>query len=188
MSGGLDPGYRKKMVRNVITEVAVGSLPYLGDLIDMFFQANTRNFVVLEAMLLARVEAERTLRTEKVDNGPIRDRDNAHANGHTKHNARIAGPQEYDDRHAGVHKRLLTNGNQGSKKPTNASESRNGGSSGWMNKFQSRGKSNAPAQDAAPSLPQRPTQNGGHGRLSDEETAPARPPRPAATRHQVGSF
>ena len=198
VSGGLDKGYRNKMVRNVAIEVAIGLVPLLGDFIDTFFQANTRNAKLLEDMLTARVlkleEAEMSGHTSEDDDHSTRRRIDAptpaqsqyrkarpaaidahhHATDrHRDERSRIRTPPRHDDRHAGAHERLQSKGNKAPTKPKNASGTDAGG--GWLNRFQSRGK-----QAGA-------NRNDDHRRTSNEEVAPTRPPRPA-TNQQTGSF
>lgn len=192
VSGGMDKGYRNKMVRNVMIEVAIGLIPILGDFIDTFFQANTRNARLLEDMLTARVmkleEAEKAGHALPDDHTPTNGYSNHRkagraliedhhpiTNGHRNDRSGTGTPPRYDDRHAGVHERLQLKTQHGSTKSTNANGI--GSGRGWLNRLQSRSKHTGTSQD------------GGNGRFSDEDVAPARPPRPENARHHpVGSF
>ena len=148
VSGGMDDGYRKKMYGNVVFEVGIGLVPFLGDLVDTFFQANTRNFVLLEAMLVERVKLADGLRkAEKVGNAAISN--HTYSNGHQDGGRRTATPEGYDDRHAGVHTRLQAQNYQDSAK-----SSRLGGASGgWLNRLQNRGSSRSGNEDVRPAPP-----------------------------------
>lgn len=184
VSGGLDEGYRRKMVQNVIIEVAIGLVPVLGDLVDsLFFQANTRNAQLLEKMLIQRVKALKEL--EKSGHAPIPT--NAHE--HYSRHARTATPPGYDDRHTGVYKRLQSRNKSGLKIPGHASED-GGESRGWLGKLQNRRNRVEMSEDVQPHRPLQPgpaTER--QGRMQDDAVPPARPPRPANTRHhQAGSF
>ena len=185
VSGGLDPGYRNRMVRNIIIEVSIGLIPLLGDFIDTFFQANTRNVVLLEAMLTARVKKLQD--SEKVDHIPSRDQGRNNEHQRINH-ARTPTPPEYDDRHAGVHKRLQMKDRQEPASSTQPSGSAGGNK--WLSRLQSRGKPTARSDDVAPDRPPRPAQHVvEQGKMGGEDVAPARPPRNSTTRHQqVGSF
>ena len=73
VSNGLDPGIRNKMMMNIILDVLIGLTPVLGDIVDIFFRANTKNAILLEDMLKKRVkkamaEAEKTGRYESRNN------------------------------------------------------------------------------------------------------------------------
>lgn len=39
---------KSKMIRNIVIDAAIGSVPLLGDLGDLFFKANVRNLKLLE--------------------------------------------------------------------------------------------------------------------------------------------
>jgi len=51
VEGGLPNNVRSKMMFNIILDFAVGLVPFLGDVADALFRANTRNAVVLEEYL-----------------------------------------------------------------------------------------------------------------------------------------
>ena len=57
VSGGLDKHCKRAMYRNIIKQVAFGAIPFVGDLADSLLKANTRNFLILEDMLTARVHS-----------------------------------------------------------------------------------------------------------------------------------
>jgi hypothetical protein len=54
VSGGLDPGYRRRMMQNISLDFFIGLIPFLGDLGDAIFKANSRNAMALYEMLDAR--------------------------------------------------------------------------------------------------------------------------------------
>lgn len=51
VEGGLPADVKSKMILNIILDFAVGLVPFLGDLADALFRANTRNAVELEKFL-----------------------------------------------------------------------------------------------------------------------------------------
>lgn len=48
VEGGLPADVKTKMMFNIIVDFAVGLVPFLGDIADALFRANTKNAVVLE--------------------------------------------------------------------------------------------------------------------------------------------
>ena len=65
----LDEGVRARMIRNVIFDFAIGFVPFLGDIVDAFFRANTRNAFILYEMLEKRgmenIEAQKKLQAQQ---------------------------------------------------------------------------------------------------------------------------
>jgi len=57
---GLPKGVRSKMMLNIILDFAVGLVPFLGDVADAAFRANTRNAALLESHL--REQGKKNLR------------------------------------------------------------------------------------------------------------------------------
>jgi hypothetical protein len=51
VEGGLPANVKSKMIFNIILDFAVGLVPFLGDIADALFRANTRNAVELEKYL-----------------------------------------------------------------------------------------------------------------------------------------
>jgi len=51
VEGGLPADVKAKMMFNIVLDFAVGLVPFLGDVADALFRANTRNAVVLEKYL-----------------------------------------------------------------------------------------------------------------------------------------
>ena len=51
VEGGLPKDVQAKMMINIILDFGIGLVPFLGDLADALFRANTRNAVVLEKYL-----------------------------------------------------------------------------------------------------------------------------------------
>lgn len=54
VDGKLDPLVRSKMVMNIIIDGLIGFVPFLGDIADALFRANTRNCTLLENFLTER--------------------------------------------------------------------------------------------------------------------------------------
>lgn len=57
VEGGLPNTVKSKMMLNIIIDFCVGLVPFLGDLADAVFRANTRNAVELEKYLRMKGEA-----------------------------------------------------------------------------------------------------------------------------------
>lgn len=51
IEGGLPADVKSKMMFNIIVDFAIGLVPFLGDIADALFRANTKNAVVLEEHL-----------------------------------------------------------------------------------------------------------------------------------------
>lgn len=58
VEGGLPTSIRIKMLINIILDFAVGLVPFLGDLADAVFRANTRNAALLEEHLRQKGKKE----------------------------------------------------------------------------------------------------------------------------------
>ena len=75
VSPGKDKDLLKgKMVMNIIIDFAIGLVPFLGDIADTFFRANTRNAIALEKMLNERVKKQQGSLTngggtQRIENG-----------------------------------------------------------------------------------------------------------------------
>lgn len=54
VEGGLPADVKSKMYFNIILDFGIGLVPFLGDIADALFRANTRNAVVLEKYLRAK--------------------------------------------------------------------------------------------------------------------------------------
>ena len=186
------------MVLNVIIDVAIGLTPVLGDIADTFYQANTRNFKLLEDTLRKRVE-ESIEAAEKAGTVPVTERvhTNGHANGrtngrtndHQRVHAQADSSQSYDDRHAGLHKRMLAGPQKDSASSNPAL--RGGGAAGsrWASKLNGRGHNTAQAEDVGPALPSQPTEDTRGHVPGREGVATAHTHQPnSSRRHQVGSF
>lgn len=57
---GLPPGVRVRMLINIIFDFVIGIVPFIGDLADAAFRANTKNAAILEAHL--REKGKKSLR------------------------------------------------------------------------------------------------------------------------------
>lgn len=60
VEGGLPSSVKMKMLLNVIVDFAVGLVPFIGDIADAAFRANTRNAILLESYL--REKGKKNLR------------------------------------------------------------------------------------------------------------------------------
>jgi hypothetical protein len=56
VEGGLPNEVKAKMLFNIVLDFGIGLVPFLGDIADALFRANTRNAVVLEKFLRAKGE------------------------------------------------------------------------------------------------------------------------------------
>jgi len=63
IDGGLPASLRSRMFFNILLDFGVGLVPFIGDLADAVFRANTRNAWALEQYLVRKAEAERTGQT-----------------------------------------------------------------------------------------------------------------------------
>lgn len=196
------------MVSNVIIEVAIGLVPVVGDFVDCFFQSNTKNVLLLEAVLAQRAVdlAEKAKLDAQDGYSPERNTNDAYeqdthpyrqdtgrrprptvrnshvfTDGTYDEESQSGVPAGYDQRHAGVHQRLQAKESARKAQPTQTS-----GGGGWLNRLQSRG---AADQDARPAQPPRAEYSRGNGTGREYDGAPVQPPRSGHTRrHQVGSF
>jgi hypothetical protein len=64
IDGGLPTAVKSKMTFNIILDFAVGLVPFLGDVADAVFRANTRNAALLESHL--REQGKKNLRKSGV--------------------------------------------------------------------------------------------------------------------------
>ncbi|KAE9372302.1 hypothetical protein N431DRAFT_408445 [Stipitochalara longipes BDJ] len=62
VEGGLPNEVKAKMMFNIVLDFGIGLVPFLGDIADALFRANTRNAVVLEKFL--RAKGERALKAQ----------------------------------------------------------------------------------------------------------------------------
>lgn len=51
VEGGLPAGVRSKMIFNILFDFAIGLVPFIGDIADAAFRANTKNAAILEEYL-----------------------------------------------------------------------------------------------------------------------------------------
>ena len=57
VEGGLPGNVKAKMWRNILLDFLVGLIPFVGDVADAMFRANTRNAIVLEMYLKKKYKA-----------------------------------------------------------------------------------------------------------------------------------
>ncbi|KIH93701.1 PH domain protein [Sporothrix brasiliensis 5110] len=65
IDGGLPPALQARMYFNIMLDFGIGLVPFVGDVADAMFRANTRNAWVLEEYLIKKAETEQRLRQEK---------------------------------------------------------------------------------------------------------------------------
>ncbi|KAJ9151891.1 Ph domain-containing protein [Pleurostoma richardsiae] len=68
IEGGLPPAIKSRMLFNIVLDFALGLVPFLGDLADAVFRANTRNAWILEEYLIKKAEEERKLAEKSAKN------------------------------------------------------------------------------------------------------------------------
>ena len=71
IDGGLPAALKSRMMLNIMLDFAVGLIPFLGDLADAVFRANTRNAWLLEEYLIKKAEEERKLAAGNSNNNRI---------------------------------------------------------------------------------------------------------------------
>jgi hypothetical protein len=59
IEGGIPDTLKGRMIVNVFLDFGIGLIPFLGDIADALFRANTRNAWLLEVYLTRKAEAER---------------------------------------------------------------------------------------------------------------------------------
>lgn len=60
VEGGLPAALHSRMVFNIILDFGIGLVPFLGDIADAWFKANTRNAWLLEDFLVKQAELRQT--------------------------------------------------------------------------------------------------------------------------------
>ncbi|KAL1894919.1 hypothetical protein Sste5346_005606 [Sporothrix stenoceras] len=65
IDGGLPPSLQYRMYFNILLDFGIGLVPFVGDVADAIFRANTRNAWILEEYLIKKAEAEREIQAEK---------------------------------------------------------------------------------------------------------------------------
>lgn len=68
IDGGLPPALQYRMYFNILLDFGMGLVPFVGDVADAIFRANTRNAWILEEYLIKKAEAEQQIREEKERN------------------------------------------------------------------------------------------------------------------------
>lgn len=58
IEGGLPPALQSRMMLNIVMDFAVGLVPFLGDIADAIFKANSRNAWLLEEYLVKKALTE----------------------------------------------------------------------------------------------------------------------------------
>ncbi|CAK7242140.1 MAG: hypothetical protein STHCBS139747_003620 [Sporothrix thermara] len=65
IEGGLPEALKYRMYFNIMLDFGIGLVPFVGDVADAVFRANTRNAWLLEEYLIKKAEAEQRLREDK---------------------------------------------------------------------------------------------------------------------------
>lgn len=65
IEGGLPESLKYRMFFNILLDFGIGLIPFVGDIADAVFRANTRNAWLLEEYLIKKAETELRLREEK---------------------------------------------------------------------------------------------------------------------------
>ena len=126
---------RATMIMNIVIDFAVGLVPFLGDVADALFRANTKNAVALEQMLNNRVKA-------------LEKRPGAHADDDRHSHVYIedAAPPSYEAAHDDRRERVQAPAEVAKSNPTTR------GGRGW---FGSRGEREGDLEAGDPPLPPR---------------------------------
>ena len=69
VDGGLPKTLYARMMVNALTDFGIGLIPFVGDLADAFYRANTRNAWLLDAYLSEKAAALETGKVEDPDSG-----------------------------------------------------------------------------------------------------------------------
>jgi hypothetical protein len=69
VDGGLPKRLYSMMFTNIMIDFAIGFIPLLGDIVDMFYRANTRNAWLLDAYLTEKAQALRDRAITDPDTG-----------------------------------------------------------------------------------------------------------------------
>lgn len=62
IDGGLPAAIQSRMYFNIALDFAIGLVPFIGDVADAIFRANTRNAWILEEYLVKKAEADRKIK------------------------------------------------------------------------------------------------------------------------------
>lgn len=73
VEGGIPSHLRMKMMINLIIDFIVGLVPFLGDIVDGIFKANTRNAVILEKHLREKGAREQPKQKKQQDARGVQD-------------------------------------------------------------------------------------------------------------------
>ncbi|EHK47317.1 hypothetical protein TRIATDRAFT_217932 [Trichoderma atroviride IMI 206040] len=106
VEGGLPTSVRLQMLINIVLDFAVGLVPFLGDLVDAVFRANTRNAALLEEHLRQKGKTELRksgLPVPAVDPSSAQEYDRIQREDPPEYRSnppsRRESPARYDDRH-----------------------------------------------------------------------------------------
>jgi len=136
VEGGLPSNIKSKMYMNIAVDFAVGLVPFVGDLADAIFRANTKNAVVLEQYL-----REKGAKALKAQGQPVPTLDPSDAAEYDKHLIEERGPPP--SYVSGTPTRQGTNSNNhGPSEQGPAPEERvqGGRGGGWFSGFGSKRK------------------------------------------------
>ena len=145
VSGGLDSGVQARMYSNITIDFVLGLVPFLGDVADAVFRANTKNAALLEEMLMKRVRAaEKGEKTERGRRG--------HGSGHVDEPSEIVPGQPYRPDDDFDTRRLEGTGTE----PAVPEPARTK-SGGWLSRFggSNRERDVEKGEDPAPAQPPR---------------------------------
>lgn len=67
IEGGLPTAIQTRMVLNIVMDFCVGLVPFLGDIADAIFKANSRNAWLLEEYLVNQARLGRENNPEKIE-------------------------------------------------------------------------------------------------------------------------
>ena len=142
---------RATMVMNIVIDFAVGLVPFLGDVADALFRANTRNAVALEKMLNNRVKAIEEKRTGASAHHIGSDIDSDEER-HSRVYVEDSSPPSYDSEQGGRHERMQVP--VGVQKPAKT-KSTTRGVGGWFDRAERQTDLEKGEGDQPPRAPRR---------------------------------
>lgn len=135
IEGGLPSSVRSKMMFNIMLDFLIGLVPFLGDLADAVFRANTRNAVELERYL--REKGARNLKAQGQTAGGVidpSDPDEFDRQMIAEHGP----PPQYDSRRQGTAPEVSATAGPQQPVASSTQEQRSGGGGGFFSKKKQR--------------------------------------------------
>ena len=164
VDGGLDDKVKAKMWSNIIIDVVIGLVPFLGDFADIFFRANSKNAILLEEFLRKKGEknmiamnsgTHRPMTDQSgghhvLDSQPAPHNDMRYANSNERHHHDSDHRHEShsEDRH-----QVRNNTTTGPSRKTTKEKSSGGG---WLGRLNTKSNNAAPDLESGMAMPTQP--------------------------------